>query len=309
MPIYIQSRGKKQDQDYRWLRIKKNEYYPKNPDFLLQHIGSSIRPIDLIESQKFSVILAATEDRYYLLVTGLKARQERTDFTGRLVRNSVLWEFKKDNELKIRSLLIMALRGEIDSELDKSINIGSEYGFEVDYDRLNHLSNSIAIENNQNTDLNCKLGKNCDSLREELALELENNLLPNRKDLLVLVTSIKSASTLKETGVWRGLSNRIEFEQFKVYNSLNVKAEKKTLWLWIAIAMLLIAIAIIIIWHKPQTKTNPSSPNLKESTLLQKESGDFSNKALTSIELPLVYLNQKEINYIPSPCSLNVENN
>ena len=38
MPIYIQSRGKKQDQDYRWLEIKDNKYYPKTPDFLLQSL-------------------------------------------------------------------------------------------------------------------------------------------------------------------------------------------------------------------------------------------------------------------------------
>lgn len=290
MPIYIQSRGKKQDQDYRWLRIKENEYYPENPDFLLQPIGSSIRPIDLIESQKFSIILVATEDRYYLLVTGLKARPERTDFTGRLVRNSILWECKKDNELKMRSLLILALRGELD-RVDKSITISGKYGFEVDYDRLQHLSNSIAIGNNQNIDLNCKLGKNCDSLREELALELENNLLPDKKGLLVLVTSIKSASALKQTGVWRGLSNRIEFEQFKQYDSLDVKAEKKTLWLWIAIALLVVAIAIITI----KANTPQTQPEITPTpSTIQENSSSTSTEKLN----PLADLTKaNEINY------------
>ncbi len=33
MAIYIQSRGKNQDRDYRWLRIKAEEYYPENPKF------------------------------------------------------------------------------------------------------------------------------------------------------------------------------------------------------------------------------------------------------------------------------------
>lgn len=293
MPIYIQSRGKKQDQDYRWLRIKENEYYPQNPDFLLQPISSSIRSIDLIESQKLSIILVATEDRYYLLVTGLKARPERTDFAGRLVRNSILWDCTKDNELKIRSLLILALRGELDREIDKSINIGSEYGFKVDYDRLEHLSNLIDLKNNQNTDLNCKIGKNCVSLREELALELENNLLPNKTGLLVLVTSIKSASTLKQTVVWRGLSNRIEFEEFKRYATLGTtksEAEKKTILLGIAIAILIIAIALVIKSNTPQTQ-----PEITPTPSTTQENSSYTSTK--KLNLSVNPTKAKEINY------------
>ena len=40
MAIYVQSRGRNQDRDYCWLRIKSNEYYPENPDFLLQPISN-----------------------------------------------------------------------------------------------------------------------------------------------------------------------------------------------------------------------------------------------------------------------------
>ncbi|MGF1589651.1 MAG: hypothetical protein ACFCU7_10470 [Pleurocapsa sp.] len=316
---YIQSRGKNQDEDYRWLRIKPNEYYPENPDFLLQPISNlSIKPIDLIESQKFSIILVARRNDYCLLVTGLKAREERMDFMGRPVRNSILWICRKDGEnIKIRSLLILALRGELDRVIDETINISGKYGFEVDYDRLKHLSNStLAIGNNYQTDASCKIGKNCDSLREEIALELESNVLPEREGLLVLVTSIKSASTLKDTGVWRGLSNRVEFHEFKQYASLDVtkfETEKKTIWLLIAIAVIsTIAISFLIIkltiWQKPQPKINPNSPNLQESTLLEEKSRNSSKKALTSIELSTCQ-NQKEIDYFLSPCSLNVKNN
>ncbi len=320
MAIYVQSRGKNQDQDYRWLRIKSNEYYPENPDFLLQPISTlSVRAIDLIESQKPSIVLVATQNDYYLLVTGLKARKERTDFTGRPVRNSVLWIIRKDCEnLIIRSLLIRALRKELDKNIDKDIDISGEYGFEVDYDRLKHLSNStLAIGNNQNTDLNCKLGKNCDSLREELALELESNTLPDREGLLVLVTSIKSAYSLKETGVWRGLSNRVESEEFKQYSSLAIikpGTEKKTLWLAIAIAIiLLLAIAILITIQKPQPKINPNSPTLEQSTS-EENSVKLSKKDLkkdltSSTELPSVCQNQKKQNYFLSPCSLDVSKN
>ena len=165
MAMYVQSRGKNQDEDYRWLRIKSNEYYPENPDFLIQSIGDlTVRPTDLIESQKPSIILVATPNNYCLLVTGLKSRKERNDFTGRPVRNSVLWICQKDREnLLIRSLLIRALRGELDQTIDKTINISGQYGFEVDYEALKEFSNSILdIGNNNHGDPNCKIGKNCD---------------------------------------------------------------------------------------------------------------------------------------------------
>jgi hypothetical protein len=318
MAIYIQSRGKNQDQDYRWLRIKANEYYPENPNFLLQPISNlSEKPIDLIESQKFSIILVASKNDYFLLLTGLESK--RTDFMGRPIRNSILWICKKDSEnIKIRSLLILALRGELEREIDKTINISGEYGFEIDYDLLKQLSNStLAIGNNHKTDASCKIGKNCDYLREEIALELESNVLPDREGLLVLVTSIKSASTIQNTGVWRGLSNRVESEEFQQYGNLgNIKseAEKKTMWLWSAIAIILIitiALLIIKLTKPQQPQIKPSSPNLEESTLLEEKFGNSWKKASISTELPSVCQNQKEISYFYflSPCSLNVKNN
>ena len=313
MIIYVQSRGKNQDQDYRWLRIKSNEYYPDNPDFLLQPINNSpVRPIDLIESQKPSVILVATHNDYYLLVTGLQASQERTDFTGRSVRNSVLWIVKKDREnIIIRSLLIQILRGELDRAIDRTINIYGQYGFEVDYKAFKELSNStLAIGNNEPIN-SCKIGKNYDFLREEIALELESNTLPNKEGLLVLVTSIKSSSALKETGVWRGLSNRVESEKLEKYDEED-GTEKKTLWIWVAIAsILIITIALIIIKFimPQQPKIEPSFPNLDKSTQLEKKSGIFSKKESTSTKLPSDCQNQKEIDYFLSPCSSNVKNN
>ena len=314
MAIYVQSRGKNQDHDYRWLRIKSNEYYPENPDFLLQPISTlSIRPIDLIESQKSSIILVAKQNDYCLLVTGLKARKERTDFTGRPIRNSVLWICQKDSEnLIIRSLLIRALRGELDKNIDKDINISGEYGFEVNYNQLKAFSNSLlAIDNHERIDSIYKIGKNCDSLREELALELESNALPNKEGLLVLVTSLKSASALKETGVWRGLSNRVESEEFKKYASLvttKSETEKKTLWLWIMIALILIIAITLIIIKLTIPKQSQIAPKLQiqeESILLPEMSQNSLEKAGKSFNC----LQTTETKYIMSPCFLNIENN
>ncbi|MEM7591900.1 MAG: hypothetical protein AAF383_10350 [Cyanobacteria bacterium P01_A01_bin.83] len=315
MLIYVQSRGKNQDQDYRWLRIKSNESYPENPDFLLQPINTlSVRPIDLIESQKPSIILAARENDYCLLITGLKARKERTDFTGRPVRNSVLWIVRKDSKnLIIRSLLIRALRGELDKNIDTAINISGTYGFEVNYNHLKDFSeSSLAIDNHEQIDPSCKIGKNCDSVREEIALELESNALPHKKGLLVLVTSLKSASALKTTGVWRGLSNRVESE-LKKYSShiTQPDPEKKTSWAGIATSLILImAIALIMIKLTiAQQPIEQISPKLDKSTQLEGNSGNSWKQESTSTELPSVCQNQPEINYFLSPCSLNVKNN
>ena len=313
MPIYVQSRGKNQDQDYRWLKIESDRYYPEKPSFLLQFINNSLfKPVDLIESQKQSVILVADRDNYYLLVTGLKAR-ERTDFAGRSIRNSILWICQKDSETKkVRSLLIRALKGKLEQEIDKTINASGKYGFEVDYESLVERSNSVLdIKNNQNTDLSYKIGGNCVSLREEIALELESNVLPNKEGLLVLVTSLKSADSLKKTRVWRGLSNRVKSEELEKYGSLAITqftAEKKTLWLGIAIALVsIIAIVItvkLITSTQPQIEKSPSSiqnPYPNSSNFLEKQ----SNSIKSSLNCQIA---QKK-NFFLSPCSFNNSNN
>lgn len=309
---YIQSRGKNQDKDYRWLRVKSNEYYPENPDFLLQPIKNlSLRPIDLIESQKFSLILVAKKNDYYLLITGLESKT-RTDFMGRSLRNSLFFVGKKDsNNIEIRSLLIRALRGEIDGEIDKVISDGDQYGFEVDYTNLKQLLNStLAIENIYQTDLRCKIGNNCDYLREELALELESNVLPDREGLLVLVSSIKSASSLKTTGVWRGLSNRVESEKFEKYGSLDIKtnqAQKKTIWLLIAIAIVIIIAILITVKLVPLKQSQIEKLN---SPSIQNPSPNSLKMDSSSIELPpLTCQIAKEENLFLSPCFLNNKDN
>ena len=297
MDIYIQSRGKKQDWDYRWLRIESDKYYPENPNFLTQPISNStLKPINLIESQKQSIILAANQDSYCLLVTGLTS-ENRTDFAGRSIRNSVLWICQKDSDnARVRSLLIRALKGKLEREIDKTIDVGGEYGFEVDRESLLKLSNSVSnVENNRNTDPSYKIGSNSESLRQEIALELQTSPLPDRNGLLVLVTNIKSASVLKEAAVWRGLSNRIKNEEFEVYSSGVDRSQKKTIFLGIAIAILLIAIAFSII--KITTPQKQELEIIPTPSTIQKNSPTTSKEELN----PSVYLiKAKEINCLIS---------
>ncbi|WP_319421711.1 hypothetical protein [Pleurocapsa sp. FMAR1] len=309
MPIYIQSRGKKQDQDYRWLRIKSAEYYPENPDFLMQSIGNSpLKPVNLIESQKQSIILVADRDNYYLLVTGLKTREDRTDFTGRSIRNSVLWICQKDSEnIKVRSLLIRVLKGKLDQEIDKTVSACGEYGFKVDYKSLVELFNSVLdVENNRNTDPSCKIGSNSESLRQEIALELQTNPLADRNGLLILVTSIKSASVLKETAVWRGLSNRIDDHEFEEYSSLktvNQQAQKKTIFLGIAIATLLLIVIVLSI-IKFTTLQKPRPEIIPTPSTIQENSSSTSKEELNP---SIALIKAKEINYPTSSYISNEE--
>lgn len=303
MDIYILSRGRKQDQDYRWLRINSDRYYPENPSFLTQFVDNSgLKPVDLIESQKQSIILVAKANNYYLLVTGLKASEDRTDFTGRSIRNSVLWICQNSDGEKVRSLLIRALKGTLEAEIDKTIYFGGEYGFEVDRESLLKLSSSVlGIENNRHSDLNCQIGSNCESLRQQTALELQTSPLPHRNGLLVLVTSIKSASVLKQAAVWRGLSNRIKGEEFEVYSSLKTvhRIKKKTIFLGIAIAtILLIAIALsrskFTTFQKPQPDETTPIPSI-----IQEDSCSTSTEKLNPV-LDLIQTNKRD-----SPTSSN----
>ena len=292
MDIYIQSRGKNQDRDYRWLLITSDEHYPKNPDFLTQFIANStFKPIDLIESQKPSIILVADRDNYYLLVTGLKANEDRTDFTGRSIRNSVLWICQKDgNNAKVRSLLIRALKGKLEQQIDKTISAGGKHGFEVDRESLEKFSDSVSnVEDNRNTDLSCKIGSNCELLRQKLALELQTSSLPDCNGLLVLITSIKSASALKESGVWRGLSNRIkdEFEVYSLLKTLDRQAQKKTILPKVIVIILLIAIAFLAMefttLQKPQPETIPIPSTTQENS--SSTSTEKSNPSVNLIQI------------------------
>ena len=304
MDIYIQSRGRNQDRDYRWLLIESDKYYPENPNFLTQFIGNStIKPINLIESQKQSIILVAEQNNYYLLVTGLKASEDRTDFTGRSIRNSVLWICQKDSDnAKVRSLLIRALKGELEPQIDKTISAGGKYGFEVDRESLLKLSNSaLNVENNRNSDPSCKIGSNCESLKQEIALELQTSPFPDRNGLLILVTSIKSASALKEAAVWRGLSNRIKDEEFETYSSLKTvdRSQKKTIFQGIAIAIiLLVAIAFSIIKITTPQKLEPEI--IPTPSIIQENSSSTSTKKSNPSVNPI------QIDKRNYPISLNI---
>lgn len=223
MKIYVQSRGIAQENDYRWLRIKPDSTCRLEiPSILKKNIpinaSFSTTIPDLIDSQKPSIVLVESDHEFLLLVTGLPTRGERTDFVGRKVRNSVAWIRLYANELErieseqlMRKLAVCALREELAEQVDRAITIGGEHGFEVSWEALSRLTESLDIRALEPEE-KAKASSNTPQHRIELALELEQYSLPqvNKHRILVLVTSIKSQDALEKVCVWRGLSNRIE---------------------------------------------------------------------------------------------------
>ncbi|MFY7806327.1 MAG: hypothetical protein ACOVQ7_23175 [Limnoraphis robusta] len=212
MTIYILSRGQKEDQDYSWFKIKKENLIRETPP-----IFKRVPVETVIDHQKPSMILARQDSEFVLLVTGLKAREERADFMGRSVRNSIAWvDYNSEEaEKKLRSIAIRALKNELESELDKAISIGGEYCFQVDKDAIEQLASPENIES-QPAETVCKLGKNCPELRQDLAEELQKYSIPSRDGFLIIITTLKAKSALSLSGVWRGLSDRIDNEEWEI---------------------------------------------------------------------------------------------
>ena len=210
MEIYIQSRGYSQDDDYCWR--------PEAPGIIRTN-----RVNDLIQSESPSVVLTRYNGKLLLLVTGLEA-SERTDFHGRKIRNSVAWVDKdcKKNEEKFRGIAVYALRGLLEDDIDKAVKFGGEDGFEVSFDTIDTIT-KLNIKEVGNLDAECerKIGKNFKDFRDALVGELQEHHLPRGNDFskspLVVVTGIKSEVALKQAGVWRGLSNLVQGEEWKDY--------------------------------------------------------------------------------------------
>ncbi len=268
MTIYVQSRGKSQDHDYRWLEIGKESQSPSIPPLL-----KDLKVEELIESQKPSLILARSGKYLLLLVTAMDSREERTDFIGRRVRNSVAWVAIETPEIEqlFRAIAVLALQGELAAKIDQAINIGGNYGFEVDLKQLQTLVDRSAAGVKPASSL--KYGKNDVHLRAQLASELSQYSLPSdlgTDQILVVVTTLKSQEALERLRVWRGLSSRIESETWiEVVDSIISGAEsglqKKTLFLGILAAIVVIAMGWIV-WSSALRTTPQNSPSERKTS-------------------------------------------
>lgn len=211
MTIYVHSRGKSQDHDHSWLRDGHTLMMPEEL--------KAIKPEELIESQKPSLILARSGGQLVLLATALTTGDGRTDFMRRQIRNTVAWveSDNRNSEQLLCKIAARALNKDLAGAVDSAVHSDAavdDCGFRVDFDLLKAIEDSSdnrdAVESHP--DIAFKVGNNIPTLREELAKELTNCGLPESTgdtEILVVMTTLKSSDGLKSKNVWRGLSSRI----------------------------------------------------------------------------------------------------
>jgi hypothetical protein len=239
MEIYVQSRGYSQEFDYCW--------HPETPKIL----GES-NVYSLIQSESPSIVLARHDGKIFLLATGLESNQ-REDFRGRIIRNSVLWvcEESDDNEQYLRALTVNILRDIIKDDIDKIVRFSENgFGFEVDFNGIQQLEVGEVGTFEEKSER--KVGNNNQYLKDILAFELEERDLPEGIKFLVVTTGIKREKDLTDAGVWRGLSNMVKGDGWKEYNfpgsAINGNQKKEQeLILLIGFIILMISISIIIL--------------------------------------------------------------
>ena len=253
MRIYVQSRGKPQDKDYTWLKAEKNRLYREIPPILKR-----ISIAEFIDSRKYSIVVARNDTELVFLVTGLFS--ERNDFMNRQIRNSVacVVHDNLENESIIRSLAVLALENK--EKLEKEVNEAvyetepdSEYEFNFDVKKISQLSESIQLKSDSNPKESNYIGSDSKKLQKDVGLKLKNNHLPERNDILVLLTTLKTESALKKHNIWLGLSAKVPYNELTPVSSNSQKQlpEKKTLAVVtavvIAVVMILIVIKLVLI--------------------------------------------------------------
>jgi hypothetical protein len=123
-----------------------------------------------------------------------------------------------------------ALRGQLDVPVDKAILQDASDGFDVALDKLEALpaSPEFAVRAGHATpDPQPLWGANTDTLRLELADQLERDRLPGHEGLLVIVTGIISPQKLAETDVWRALARTIQTNHFTPIQKKKEKVRSK----------------------------------------------------------------------------------
>ncbi len=277
MKIYVESRGDSPDFDYCWK--------PEVPSYMSNISG-------LIESESPSVVIARFDRQLMLLVTGLES-QDKKDFRDRPIRHSIAWVCN-DNpyaESQIRAIAVEALQGLLSSKVDKYINFDSESGFKASLPQdISELVSMAEIEQRglPQLEVSCKIGKNSQDLRDDLAYKLEKYSLPKRHELLVVVTGNKSQKSLENAGIWRSLSNLVKSENWRDLSRSEAENSNSNFGVAIAIiAVIAIAACILImILHSPSPEVAPTpTPTLSlvNQAIEKRSSSNALEKDLTSL--------------------------
>lgn len=223
MDIFVRSRGVESQKDYTWLKItpttqEKIEHFPD----LFQYESTH-----LIYAEKPSVVLSRRSGQLLLLITAI-APKARGDSYKRQIRVSVGWigESCPENQIAFRLLAARALdEQEVDTltqEIAEAVPLGGVDGFEPNFHKLLSLITSGQNEN-QNLTLSeeeenfNKLAQLSPQIKQSLVKMLTKFDLPKREGVLVVCTTNKTESTLKQSKVWRGVSSLVKSSYWKVY--------------------------------------------------------------------------------------------
>lgn len=251
MQVYVQSRGIAQEDDYRWLKLEANQQVIATPNFLNQAIAPGYPSlVSVIDSHKFSLVLTRQQQQLVLLVTGLEANQGESDFMGRKIRNSVVWLASSEESAQIRRITVEALQGKLAETVESAIDRSNDWesGFRVDWDKFKVLGEDTALEYYDNSNPKRQLAPNSEVTRQEIALEIQTNDFPAEYPILIIVTTIKSASDLEKMPLWRGLSNRVTSSQLlPVKSSTSPQVQKKTLLTTAIVATTILVLTIFLI--------------------------------------------------------------
>lgn len=251
--LYVESCGFSQEYDYRWLRFREQTQERTDKENLPAIL---IDALNLVDSETFSVVLARQDGELLLLVTGLEPKK-RLDFVDRQIRIAVAWvgEDEADSELALRNLAARALEPEglesLTTAISQAVTLGGEQGFQTDVAALlalaeQHKGTELVAENPSEEiadrvpepvadrvpdrvsepvpDTVAKRAKTSPERKRELAAELRQYPLPVQPGVLVVVTGIKKEDTLREAGVWRGLSTLVKTEDW----TEDISAAKKS---------------------------------------------------------------------------------
>lgn len=239
--LYVESCGFSQEYDYRWLQFREQTEERTDKESLPAIL---IDALNLVDSETFSVVLARQDGELLLLVTGLEPKK-RLDFVDRQIRIAVAWvgEDEADSELALRNLAARALEPEglesLTTAISQAVTLGGEEGFQTNVAALfalaeRHKGTELVAENPSEEipepvaqpvpDTIAKRAKTSPERKRELAAELRQYSLPLQTGVLVVVTGIKKEDTLREAGVWRGLSTLVKTEEW----TENISAGKKS---------------------------------------------------------------------------------
>jgi hypothetical protein len=208
--VYVKTAGKKRALEYDWYRVTRQGHFIEAPSMLREYKVES-----LTQDQSFSVVFVRSRDRLMLLVGWMESG--RFDFASRPIRNFVAWVGDWNDEPALRSVAVLALRGELDRLVDVTITEDGTGGFRIALEELEAISarpDLIARIGFAQHDPQPLWAENTEALRLELASQLERERLPERKGPLVVVTGLVSQQTLAEAQVWRALASTIKANQF-----------------------------------------------------------------------------------------------